>query len=612
MKKSRKKKKKVEMVRLLCTCGKRVKVSVSFAGKMGTCPKCAAQIQIPPLEIIEKVLGKTFRKNPDGINFDIPSLPDLREIVLDGTGEEEAPERTPRSRHKKIEETLTPEEYPEVFPEALPDLPEEMPDEESTPAETLAEDVVEERPATNTLGTGTVWEPTPVEAMPVEAIPEEAEALPVDVDVEIEFEDLEETPDPGMFPEEAIAADIEEIEEIEDVEEAEDVEDVEEAEENTDEIQEMDSNVIIVEEAPSDAMDALPVSTVEEHIWEEPESPLLVDEKEVLPAGGGAMLMQGKQALETDNLDAALQYLSGCIVGQEDLAAAYYLRSLVYLKKKSWDMALEDLENARVCGYGEEEVEKKLNQIRFLRAGYYRNIGAYSQSLADLEHIIASHVFSEKGKVYWTRARFLLRCGAWDTALEDIEKAIQHNYMKPQVYEAGGRISLYRRDYESAMNYLTAAINRGGKNAEIYQARAEAHFFLKNFEDALADVRQAQSLTPELPSLYDLEGLILNEQGRHQDADKAFEKAFGLDPEDPDHYFNRGLAYMRRGKYSPAIEDFTRVIEANPKDHLAYLKRALCYQEKTNPNLAQAREDFKKLDVLEKETTYRGSCSKPK
>ena len=97
------KKKKLELIRLVCPCGKRVKVSYKFAGKTGTCPQCGAAVPIPSLETIKKEILKAKKAkkqkeqdkvkkkaaDDEDIDFDIPSLPSLKEIVLENSSVED-------------------------------------------------------------------------------------------------------------------------------------------------------------------------------------------------------------------------------------------------------------------------------------------------------------------------------------------------------------------------------------------------------------------------------------------------------------------------------------------------------------------------------------------
>lgn len=350
-------------------------------------------------------------------------------------------------------------------------------------------------------------------------------------------------------------------------------------------------------------------------VEETPEKDVSIDIKKLLADAhikGGELLMQGKIALESTNFEEALHYFCQCIDKSEDIGLAYYLRALLYVQKKVFLLALEDLHTAQDFECHDIDIEDIRNRVLLQQATIYRNMGAYREAGNLLKEIVSKDIDIEKAKIHWTKAKFLIQQGAAVNALHDIEEAIRLKYLRPEVFEARGRIYLDQGDYASALHDFVSAINRGGKSATLYHVRSEVHFFLKDYDAALNDIHVAQNLAPENAIFYDFEALILNEKKMYEASDLAFERSFGLEPENPIHHFNRGLCYMRRGKYERAIDDFSKVIEANPKDHIALFKRAICYQEKSNPNLALAREDFKKVEQLEQGSVYRSTSASKK
>jgi membrane associated rhomboid family serine protease len=52
-----------ELIRFMCTCGKRVKVPADYAGKVGRCPRCGKGLRVPGLSL----------RSPDETNTDLPA-----------------------------------------------------------------------------------------------------------------------------------------------------------------------------------------------------------------------------------------------------------------------------------------------------------------------------------------------------------------------------------------------------------------------------------------------------------------------------------------------------------------------------------------------------------
>lgn len=665
-KSKRKRKKGLELIRLLCTCGKRVKVSLKFAGKTGTCPKCGRPVHIPSLKVIKQKM-KDMKEQEEKINFDIPSLPSLKEIVLDSAEQEQKDkiEVYPSSTNsigKTAEELIMPDKFNEemLSYEKTIRLPgneeiEEIEEiEESGISEERIEPIVEiEKEASveeieeiNEFE-DEIEEIEEIEELEdfeeLEEVPEWSDSSQLKKEIEkVENEDLQKQEEENAYTtlnneveyEQALEAEIADSEidkfgmppenEMMPIQigiddnipqamlseqesftpnvYAQEVKEVEEIDlpEATEEIEAIDPQVIITEQT-SEILEAIIV--LEEEISES--SDVNFDTITANKITGGEHVMQGQAALETMKFDEAFQYLSTAINTGEDISSAYYLRAFVHIKKKYWHFAIEDLEHAREFGYNEIAIETTLNYVNFQLAQHYKSIGAYSEALNYLERIISSNISIEKGKLYWTRAKFNMKHKIFDMALRDIEEAILNGYEKPEIFEERGKIYLSQGDYESSMHDFTMAINKGGKKASLYQARSEAYFRMNQLDYALQDIKKAQEFASEESILYDLEGIILSEQKKYTNANEAFEKSLGLDPDNHIHYFNRGLAYLKSEKYNKAIEDFSKFITHSPDDRIAYLKRAICYQEKPNPNLAQARADFKKVESLEKGTFYR-------
>ncbi|NUM34211.1 MAG: tetratricopeptide repeat protein [Candidatus Brocadiae bacterium] len=704
--------KEVGLIRLLCTCGKRVKVSPEFAGKVGKCPKCGNPVQIPPLEVIEKKMHEMKGKEEGNDIFEFPSLPELKQLslggeedsqagekkrpvlqlgtpdVLETTGDLEAyfhddgniavpqpieippPVKTipgigtskskqiplkqekavqqqsfldenlfePLEEKSKKEESMFFEniqeqpDFGDLYQKDDPDVPQPISMEEP---ENFADAVSMEEPE-NFADAVSMEEPENfANAVSIEEPENFANAVSME-EIEEEFVQaitIDQTAE-NLSMAEAIFVDegnniVEALEIVESISSESQAQEFQEEdfikEEQVDAMEAEFIEEISAEEAIEAEMHTSSetekaqyaieeIEEIQETEWnsspKEKQSPkkefkvnLDINLKEEMP--GCENLLLGKAALENSNFEEAMHHLSVCISTGEDAGAAYYLRAVLYIKKKIWQLAIEDLENAKEFGYDEIGLEDLLNQVYFQMATEYRNIGAYGEALNYLDKIVGCNIASEKGKVYWMRARYLIRVGALEASLRDLEEAILNEYLKPEVFETRGKIYLELRDYESAMHNFSYSISRGGKNAELFKGRSEAYFFLKDFDAALSDIQYAQQISPDDACLYDLEGLILNEKNMHQEADIAFEKSLGLDPNNSLHYFNRALCYMRRGRYDRSIEDLTRVIQSNPKDQFAHLKRAICYQEKSNPNLALARQDVKKVEELDQSSLYR-------
>ncbi|BBM81716.1 tetratricopeptide repeat protein [Candidatus Uabimicrobium amorphum] len=460
------------------------------------------------------------------------------------------------------------------------------------------------------------------EAVPEAVVPEAVvpEAIPEAV--------VPEAVVPEAFPEEALTADtleddgedfdvesvtgIEEVD-IDDVEEIEDdlEEDISSVEDAIDEASLGEDFQIEGSEVVQDddgVADAVFINEGEKSEVELSDEGFAIDYTRIAEEenfmGSNADVQAGWQFFQQKKWEHALYHYSKAIVENNDAASAYYARALLHACEQNWQKSLTDIREAKKLGYHKADVENRYNQIVFHKAKEYWEKGAFARALKvlDLMETKASQIL--KGKVYWKRAQFLMEKGADKQVLSDLDDAIFNNYVKPELFVMRGRIYFSLSDYESAVYDFTAAINRGEKNACVLRARSEAYYYLKKYDDALQDVSDAIVLDSENASLHNLKGLLLTQKGDFPASEQAFEESVALDPNNSNFYFNRGLAYIIQKRYDRAIDDFTKVIQFS-EDKVAYFKRAICYQEKPNPNLIQAREDFKTADNMGVDSMYR-------
>ena len=607
-KKKKRKNKGIELIRLLCSCGKRVKVSHRFAGKEGKCPKCGNTVKIPPLSVIQKKVNEIKGDNIQQEVIEFPSLPELQEIDLASDkkpilqiGNEDALETT-GELEDFYSSGMQSEFVNEINDEHHENNLDRESDNEVKEEESVTIEEGEDVEEALTIGEGEDIE----EAVTIEGGEDIEEAVTIeeseDIEEAVTIEESEDIEDAVTIEEGEDIEDAVTIEEGEDIEEAvtiEEIDDVEEADDLVDaeQFESLDSNIMAVDKT-TDFVEAIPISKASSKNKKEVMLTLNTAEFEK-NISGGELLAKAKNSLEKSDFDSALQFSSELINKKENLGAAYCLRSLIYIKKGYFEIAIEDLERAKVLNYNEIDFESLLDQVFLMLSIKYRKLNAYDEALNYLNKIVNSDITAEKGKIYWLRAKTLIKKGAYDTALRDIEDAILNHYIEAEIFETRGQIYLEQRDYESAMHDFSTAINRGAEKSTTFKNRSKAYLLMGKLDLALGDVKMAQNLDFEDLDLYDIEGVILNEQKKYRQADEIFYKVLDLDPNNTNHYFNHAICYMRRGRFDRAIENFSRVIQKNPKDRLAYLKRAICFQEKRNPDLALARENFQKVDQLE-------------
>lgn len=117
---------------------------------------------------------------------------------------------------------------------------------------------------------------------------------------------------------------------------------------------------------------------------------------------------------------------------------------------------------------------------------------------------------------------------------------------------------------------------------------------------------------PNSRILYNLLGMLYEDEGNIDAAIKAYNKSIEIEPSEPS-YYNRARLYARIGQFDKAISDFTMAIKYSETNPDAYKERAMAKLAKgaTGKNLSDkdykelGPSAFKDLDIALKQ--YRGT-----
>lgn len=170
-------------------------------------------------------------------------------------------------------------------------------------------------------------------------------------------------------------------------------------------------------------------------------------------------------------------------------------------------------------------------------------------------------------------------------------------------------------DIEAINNY-SEYINLIKDNYNAYYLRGLTYYKLKMFKAAEADLLQVIELNDTLAVVYNILGLISQEQTENQTAMQYYSKALeynyryaevynnrgflygkiknynlalvdlnnaiNFDKNKPGYYYNRGYILVEMDKYQDALKDFTMAIQLNPNYSLAYMSRGICHYQLGN------------------------------
>lgn len=137
----------------------------------------------------------------------------------------------------------------------------------------------------------------------------------------------------------------------------------------------------------------------------------------------------------------------------------------------------------------------------YFRALCYSALGRQNEAILDYDSVLKYH----KGKstnyslseIYQNKSICQAFVGAYNGALETIDKAIIADESDAKSYEVRGCIYYYLGDYGKCIDDLTRTIEKGNRITTAYYFRALAKFALKDFVGARSDMEQAASMGDE-------------------------------------------------------------------------------------------------------------------
>ena len=145
-------------------------------------------------------------------------------------------------------------------------------------------------------------------------------------------------------------------------------------------------------------------------------------------------------------------------------------------------------------------------------------------------------------------------------------------------------------DRASAERVFQAAIQLRPRDHAARFYLAETEYLRARFADAEANVRISLKLGEQPAHVYDLIGLIREEENDYDGALAAYQTAISSGPNFADSFLNAGKLLLKLGRASDALDRLDTAIRINPRSPQAYYQRARAYLQLNQP--AKAERDL--------------------
>lgn len=281
-----------------------------------------------------------------------------------------------------------------------------------------------------------------------------------------------------------------------------------------------------------------------------------------------------------------------------DQSIAYFYRGDSYIYQGSYDLAIEDYNQAFMR---DPNFVEALNNLGVA----YRNQGKSAQALAVYEK--AMQLVPEDADILTNQGNVFLDEGNYNLAIQKYNKAIElnpnlseaHNN-RGNAYEEIGQVELAILDYLQAIeiNSEDTDVRSRYKNADNYNNLGNAVATIDS-ERAIKAYLLAIKLNPEHAKAYYNLGNIYLEQDRYNEAIEAYNQAIKINPGFLEVHINRGLAYLGKRDLVRAMGEYNQAIQLNPSFALALYNRGLIYYSTGDRD--NAIQDFNRAFSLSKD-----------
>lgn len=306
----------------------------------------------------------------------------------------------------------------------------------------------------------------------------------------------------------------------------------------------------------------------------------------------------GQHAMESGDLATAEKDFRAVLAAEPDNVGAHGNLAVVYMRRKAWKSALDELRAA-------ERLAPKMPGVRL-------NIGLVYYRQADYQHAIAPFESVLRDQPDSRQARYLLglcyffkeRYGDAAKALEPLwpQESANLNYLYV-VSIAANKASLPDLDQKATARLIEV----GHDSAEFHLIIGKAHAGAGLYSQAMAEFQTAARLDPKLPLVHYFLGAEYRRQNDLEHAKQEFLNDIGIAPDvaydhdelgavcyaldqlpEAERYFKEalrldpglgtsdyGLAkiYKQQGKYSQALEALRAAGAIDPQSSSVYYLR---------------------------------------
>ena len=265
--------------------------------------------------------------------------------------------------------------------------------------------------------------------------------------------------------------------------------------------------------------------------------------------------------------DLAIDYCTRAIksgtLSNRSLASAHYNRAISWERKRRYDRAIADLDEAiRLQAIRPEEDSERAGTFA-ARGGIKLARRDHDGALADLDE--ALRLDPGKAEGYVSRGHIWLAKREPDKALQDFGAALRGSVVDQTQYSGAG-IAFAGRPPNVDRTLTDSAAHLGRAFAFLQKADAES---------ALGALGDGIRINPRNPALFATRASLRARSGDYDGAIADYTAALRLSPNDIYGYHNRGCVWAAKGEFANALLDMDAALSIDRSNETVQASRAL-------------------------------------
>jgi tetratricopeptide (TPR) repeat protein len=301
--------------------------------------------------------------------------------------------------------------------------------------------------------------------------------------------------------------------------------------------------------------------------------PTAPEARTALPSDPVKIFQSGQNALNQGHLDEAEHDFRQVLALDPEAGAAYANLGVVYIRRKQWSKALENLDHAERLMPNEPGVRLNIGLAYFRQNEFLKAIPLFESVVRDQPQAVQPrHLL---GLCYFFTER-------WADAANTLEP-LWPQELQQLSYLYVLSISAHRAGRKDLDDRATLQLTRVGEGSlEFHLFMGKAHLNLEQYDLALADFQAAAEANPKLTFVHFNLGLAYLKKQDYERARDEFLKDAAIEPDLALNYDELGDVYSLLQQDGEAEKNYREALQRDPGLVNSYLGLAKIYQREQN------------------------------